>query len=177
MHKKTSLTLVALFVASCAWFKLSLARDVPFVATPVLVVDAMLQTAKVASGDVVYDLGAGDGRIVITAAKKFGARGVGVDIDPELVAKAKQNAEAAGVANRVEFIEGNLFDVDLKDATVVTLYLLQEVNLRLRPKLLSELQPGTRIVSYSFDMGDWAPEKTVQVNERKIYYWVVPKKP
>ena len=176
MHKKTSLTLVALFVASCAWSKLSLARDVPFVATPVLVVDAMLQTAKVASGDVVYDLGAGDGRIVITAAKKFGARGVGVDIDPELVAKARQNAEATGVADRVEFIEGNLFDVDLKDATVVTLYLLQDVNLRLRPKLLSELKPGTRIVSYSFDMGDWAPQKTVQVDERKIYYWVVPKK-
>ncbi|MGH8773374.1 MAG: SAM-dependent methyltransferase [Burkholderiales bacterium] len=174
MLKKISLTLLAAFIAGCAWFKLSLARDVPFVATPVLVVDAMLEMAKVGPDDVVYDLGSGDGRIVITAAKKFGARGVGVDIDRELVARARQNAEAAGVSDRVEFIEGNLFNMDLKDATVVTLYLLQDVNLRLRPKLLRELKPGTRIVSYSFDMGNWEPQKTVQVHERKVYYWVVP---
>ncbi|MGH8727540.1 MAG: SAM-dependent methyltransferase [Burkholderiales bacterium] len=177
MLKKISLIVVVAFVAGCDWFKLSLARDVPFVPTPVLIVDAMLETAEVSPGDVLYDLGSGDGRIVITAAKKFGARGVGVDIDPELVAEARKNAEAAGVSDRVEFVEGNLFEVDLSKATVVTLYLLQDVNIRLRPKLLRELKPGTRIVSYSFDMGDWEPQKTVQVNERKVYYWVVPEKP
>ena len=150
-------------------------RDVPYVPTPQIVVDKMLDIAAVTKDDVVYDLGSGDGRIVITAAKKYGVRGVGVDIDPVRVKEANANAVLAGVADRVKFFEQDLFKTDLKEASVVTLYLLPEVNLRLRPKLWKELKPGTRIVSHAFDMGDWVPEKTVQVEGRTIYYWVVPK--
>ena len=176
LFKKTSLTFFAVLVASCAWFKLSLARDVPYVPTPEPVVEKMLELAQVGPKDVIYDLGSGDGRIVITAAKKYGARGLGVDIDPELVKEARQKAQAAGVSDRVEFREGNLFDMDLSGASVVTLYLLQDINMRLRPKLLRELKPGTRIVSHSFDMGDWEPLKEVEIDGRKIYYWKVPAK-
>lgn len=149
-------------------------KDVPYVPTPQVVVDKMLEVAAVSKDDVVYDLGSGDGRIVITAAKKYGVRGVGVDIDPERVKEANANAVQAGVADRVKFIEQDLFITDLKEASVVTLYLLPEVNLRLRPKLWSELKPGTRVVSHAFDMGDWKPDKTLQVDGRTIYFWVVP---
>lgn len=151
-------------------------KDVPYVPTPQIVVDKMLEVAAVTKGDIVYDLGSGDGRIVITAAKKYGVCGVGVDIDPERVKEANANAVLAGVAKRVKFIEQDLFKTNLKEASVVTLYLLPEVNLRLRPKLWSELKPGTRVVSHAFDMGDWKPEKTLQVEGRTIYYWVIPKK-
>lgn len=150
-------------------------RDVPYVPTPQIVVDKMLEVAAVTKDDVVYDLGSGDGRIVITATKKYGARGVGVDIDPERVKEANANAVQAGVADRVKFIEQDLFTTDLKEASVVTLYLLPEVNLRLRPKLWRELKPGTRVVSHAFDMGDWKPEQTLKVEGRTIYYWVIPK--
>jgi len=129
--------------------------------------------------DVLYDLGCGDGRIVITAAKRFGIRGVGIDIDPDRIAEAQENARQAGVADRVKFIKGDLFDADIKEATVVTLYLLPEVNLRLRPKLLSELKPGTRIVSHNYDMGDWKPERsaklTVDGTEHVVYAWTIAK--
>ena len=150
-------------------------KDVPYVPTPQAVVDKMLEMAAVTKDDVVYDLGSGDGRIVITAAKKYGVRGVGVDIDPQRIKEANANAVQAGVVDLVKFIEQDLFKTDLKEASVVTLYLLPEVNLRLRPKLLSELKPGTRIVSHAFDMGDWKPDQTVQVEGKIIYFWVVPK--
>jgi len=152
--------------------------DVPFVPTPHEVVEEMLRLANVGKNDVVYDLGCGDGRIVIAAAQKFGARAVGVDIDPERIRESNENARQAGVTDRVKFLQQNFFETDLSEATVVTLYLLPEVNLRLRPKLLRELKPGTRIVSHAFDMGDWKPEKVVKVpyddREYTIYYWVVP---
>jgi ribosomal protein L11 methylase PrmA len=150
-------------------------KDVPYVPTPQTVVDKMLEVAAVGKDDVVYDLGSGDGRIVITAAKKYGVRGVGVDIDPERIKEANANAVQAGVADRVKFIEQDLFKTDLTEASVVTLYLLPEVNLRLRPKLWRELKPGTRVVSHAFDMGDWKPDQTLEVEGRTIYYWVVPK--
>lgn len=153
-----------------------MARDVPYVPTPTPVVEKMLELAKVGPNDVIYDLGSGDGRIVITAAKKYGARGIGVDIDPDRVAEAKQNAKTEGVADRVEFREGDLFKMDLSKASVVTLYLLSSINLKLRPKLLEELKPGTRIVSHSFDMGDWKPEHTEKVNGSTVYYWTIPEK-
>jgi tRNA G37 N-methylase Trm5 len=152
------------------------AKDVPYVPTPQTVVDKMLEIAAVTKDDVVYDLGSGDGRIVITAAKKYGVRGVGVDIDPERIREANANAVLAGVADRVKFLEQDLFKTDLKEASVVTLYLLPEVNLRLRPKLWSELKPGTRVVSHAFDMGDWLPEQKVEVEGKTIYFWVIPKK-
>ena len=149
--------------------------DVPYVPTPQTVVDEMLRIAAVTKGDVVYDLGSGDGRIVITAAKKYGVRGVGIDIDPDRIKEANANAVQAGVTDRVKFVEQDLFQTDLKEASVVTLYLLPAINLRLRPKLWQELKPGTRVVSHSFDMGDWKPEKTVQMDGRTIYFWVITK--
>lgn len=149
--------------------------DVPYVPTPQTVVDAMLSLAAVNKDDVLYDLGCGDGRIVISAAKKHGARGVGVDIDPDRIQEANVNAKTAGVSDRVKFIEQDLFQTDFKEASVVTLYLLPDINLKLRPKLLSELKPGTRIVSHAFDMGDWKPDKTETVDgNRTIYFWIVP---
>ncbi|UNU27511.1 class I SAM-dependent methyltransferase [Microcoleus vaginatus] len=151
--------------------------DVVYVPTPVAVVDEMLRLANVQSNDVVYDLGSGDGRIVIAAAKKVGARGIGIDINPERIREANQNAKQAGVTDRVQFRQADLFQTDFSEATVVTLYLLPELNVKLRPKLLSELKPGTRIVSHEFDMGDWKPEQVVKVGERTVYYWVVPETP
>lgn len=147
--------------------------DVPYVPTPDEVVAEMLKLGKVAKGDVVYDLGCGDGRIVIAAAK-MGARGVGVDINPERIRESRENAEKAEVTDRVKFVEADLFEADIKEATVVMLYLLPEVNLRLRPKLLRDLKPRTRIVSHNYDMGDWQPEKTVNVSDHILYYWTVP---
>ncbi len=148
--------------------------DVHFEATPEDVVEAMLKTAGVTKEDVVYDLGCGDGRFVITAAKTFGARGVGVDIDPARIKESNENAQKANVTNRVKFLVGDLFEIDIKEATVVTLYLLNELNLQLRPKLLRELKPGTRIVSHTFDMGDWEPDDIGKVRDRIFYYWIVP---
>jgi precorrin-6B methylase 2 len=152
------------------------AGDVPYVPTPQPVVDAMLKVAKVGKNDVLYDLGSGDGRIVNTAAQKFGTRGVGIDINPERIQEANENAKKAGVTDRVKFVQQDLFTTDFSEATVVTLYLLPEVNAKLRPKILSELKPGTRIVSHAFDMGDWKPEQTLNVDGKTIYYWVVPEK-
>ena len=149
--------------------------DVLYVPTPQAVVEAMLAAAEVTSADVVYDLGSGDGRIVITAARQFGARGVGIDIDPALVAKATANAAAAGVSDRVRFVTGNIFSADISEATVVTLYLLQSLNERLRPKLVRELKPGTRIVSHVFSMGpEWPPLRTLRVGASPVYLWTLP---
>jgi hypothetical protein len=152
------------------------ALDVPYVPTPTAVVEEMLKIAKVGKNDVLYDLGSGDGRIVITAAQKLGTKGVGVDIDPQRIKEANENARQAGVSDRVQFRQQDLFKTDLRSATVVTLYLLPTINLQLRPKLFRELKPGTRIVSHAFDMGDWKPERVVEVGSSTIYYWVVPKK-
>jgi SAM-dependent methyltransferase len=149
-----------------------LAPDVVYVPTPQSVVDAMLELAAVTPNDVVYDLGSGDGRIVITAAKKFGARGVGIEIDPALVKKATENAAADGVSDRVRFVTQDLFKAEISDATVVTLYLLQSINERLRPKLIRELKPGARVVSHVFNMGpEWPPEKEVAVGASRIFLW------
>ena len=149
--------------------------DVIYVPTPQTVVDAMLDVAQVTARDIVYDLGSGDGRIVITAAKKYGARGVGIEIDPALVRQADQRAAAGGVSNRVRFVRQDLFSSNISDATVVTLYLLQSINERLRPKLIRELKPGTRIVSHMFNMGpEWPPDKTLEVNRSRIYLWTIP---
>ena len=154
--------------------------DVPYVPTPESVVAMMLNLAKVNKNDVVYDLGSGDGRIVITAAQKYGARGVGYDIDPERIKEANANAKAAGVTERVRFVQGDLFQADLSEASVVTLYLLPEINLKLRPKLLKELKPGTRIVSHNYGLGDWDPIRTETIDtatgEHVVFYWVVPPK-
>jgi 2-polyprenyl-3-methyl-5-hydroxy-6-metoxy-1,4-benzoquinol methylase len=147
--------------------------DVIFVPTPTEVVDAMLAVAKVGPSDVLYDLGSGDGRIPITAAKRFGTRGVGVDIDPQRIKEANESAKEAGVANKVTFIQGDLFEQDLSHATVISLYLLPALNMKLRPTLL-KLKPGTRIVSHAFDMGDWTPQQTLNIGGRSVYFWTVP---
>lgn len=154
-------------------------KDVPYVPTPQDVVEEMLKLANVTKNDVVYDLGCGDGRLVITAVQKFGAkRGVGVDIDPERIKESNENAKAAKVTDRTTFIVQDLFQTDFKEATVVTLYLLPEINMKLRPKLMSDLKPGTRIVSHAFDMGDWKPEKTVtSTSGRQMFLWRIPAKP
>jgi precorrin-6B methylase 2 len=148
--------------------------DVVFVPTPEDVIDKMLELAKVTPKDVVYDLGCGDGRIVMAAAKK-GARAVGIDIDPQRIKEAKANAAAQKVTDKVRFIEGDLFESNIGEATVVTLYLLPRLNEKLKPKLLKELKPGTRIVSHAFDMGDWKPEQTAKVGGTSVYLWRVPK--
>jgi SAM-dependent methyltransferase len=150
--------------------------EVPYVPTSPELVEQMLKLAGVKSTDTVYDLGCGDGRIVVMAAKEFGARGVGVDINPERIKEATANAQKAGVTGKVKFIENNLFDADIHEATVVTLYLLPDVNMRLRPKLLKDLKPGTRIVSHSFDMGDWKPDKQIDVDGSTLYLWTIPAK-
>ena len=149
--------------------------DVVFVPTPHAVVDAMLKVAKAGKGDVLYDLGSGDGRIPIAAARKYGiARGIGIDIDPQRIKEANANRAKAGVGKRVRFVNADLFETDLSDATVVTLYLLPALNLRLLPKLLKELRPGTRIVSHGFSMGTWQPEKTLLVDGHEVFFWTIP---
>jgi SAM-dependent methyltransferase len=153
------------------------APDVLDQPTPLVAVRAMLDLAKVGPGDVVYDLGSGDGRIVITAARERGARGVGIDIDPVSIWLSTAQAKESGVTGRVEFRHEDLFEARIDDATVVTLYLLPALNVKLRPKLLADLKPGTRIVSYTWDMGDWLPERVVDVNGYKVYLWTVPPKP
>ena len=152
------------------------APDVPYVPTPDQIVQAMLKLADVQKGDVVYDLGCGDGRIVIAAAKLYGTRGVGVDINPDRIRDARINARQTGVEDLVKFVEADLFEADIHEATVVTLYLLPSVNLRLRPKLWRDLKPGTRVVSHAFDMGDWKAEKTDDVDGRPVYFWTIPEK-
>jgi ribosomal protein L11 methylase PrmA len=134
----------------------------------------MLKLAEVGEDDIVYDLGCGDGRIVIAAARDFGARGVGIDIDPQRIAESNENAQKAGVTNRVDFREEDLFEADFHDATVVTLFLWPSVNLKLRPILMKQLRPGTRVVSYFHSMGDWAPEKEITVNRERIFLWTIP---
>jgi ribosomal protein L11 methylase PrmA len=151
--------------------------DVIFVPTPQIVVDEMLKVANVHKGDVLYDLGCGDGRLVVTAAKQYGVRAVGIDINPERIKESEENARQAGVTTWVTFRNEDLFEADIKEATVVTLYLLQSLNLKLRPKLWKELKPGTRIVSHAFDMGEWKPEKELEVDGRRIYFWTVPANP
>ena len=148
--------------------------DVIFVPTPNDVVNKMLEMAAVTAKDVVYDLGCGDGRIVITAAQRYGARGEGIDIDPERIREATANANRAKMTSKVRFIEGDLFAADISEATVVTLYLLTELNLKLRPKLMKDLRPGTRVVSHAFAMGDWKPERTEFVNGSSVYLWRIP---
>jgi predicted RNA methylase len=148
--------------------------DVIFVPTPQEVVDAMLKLAKVTKNDVIYDLGSGDGRIPITAAKTYGARGVGIDIDPQRIKEATENLKTAAVGDRVKFMNQDLFTTDISEATVVTLYLLPSLNLKVLPKLNKELKPGTRIVSHAFDMGSAKPLETLNVNGRTVYFWTIP---
>lgn len=166
---------LALATGACAGLH---GYDAPFVPTPDHVVHAMLRLAAVGKDDVVYDLGSGDGRIVIAAARDFGARGVGIEIDPRLVFQSLRSAERAGVGERVRFIHQDLFETELGPATVVTLYLSRELNARLRPKLLRELRPGTRVVSHEHDMGDWRPAQQARIevdgSERTLYLWVIP---
>lgn len=150
--------------------------EVPFIPTADAVVEGMLKLANVQRNDIVYDLGCGDGRIVIAAAKNYGAHGVGVDIDPERVKESRANARKAGVEDLVRFEEKDLFDADIRSATVVMLYLMPNVNMRLRPKLLRDLKPGTRVVSHSFDMEDWHPDREEVVERRHIFLWTIPSK-
>jgi SAM-dependent methyltransferase len=147
---------------------------VPFVPSEQVTVDAILKLAEVQATDVVYDLGCGDGRVVVTAAKTYGARGVGVDINPERLAEARANAKTAGVDHLVQFEQRELLDCDFRSATVVTMYLLPKMNMQLRPKLLADLAPGTRVVSHAFDMQDWKPERETEVNGDTLYLWTIP---
>ena len=148
--------------------------NTPYVASPPPVVDAMLKLADVTGSDTVYDLGCGDGRIVIAAAQEYGARGVGIDINPARIEEARANARDASVDDRIRFEANDLFDADIHSATVIALYLLPDVNLRLRPRLLRELKPGTRVVSHAFDMGDWKPDKELVVEGEHVYLWTIP---
>lgn len=161
-------------VAGGSGFAQSRIPDVHYEPTPQLIVEELLKMAEVNRNDMVYDLGCGDGRFVITAAKKYGARGVGIDIDPERIKESQQNARVAGVLDKVKFYEGDLFQMDFREATLVTLYLLSDLNLQLRPKLLKDLRPGSRVVSYEFDMYDWQPDKMGRLGRNKYYFWVIP---
>jgi SAM-dependent methyltransferase len=147
--------------------------DVPYVPTDQKTVDAMLNMARVGPGDFVIDLGSGDGRIVISAAK-LGARGFGVDLNPQRIKEANENAEHAKVTDKVKFYNQNLFDTKISEATVLTMYLLPSVNLQLRPRLFTELKPGTRVVSHDFDMGDWQPDNQSDLGRDQIFFWVIP---
>jgi len=176
------LTALCVFLSLAAAQELPVQPEVPYVPTTPQAVQAMLKLANVKKSDIVYDLGCGDGRIVIAAAKTYGAHAVGIDIDPHRIQEARANARQAGVENLVRFEEKDLFQADIHEATVVTLFLLSNVNLRLRPKLLADLKPGTRIVSNTFDMGDWKPDKQVTVEgsddmeylSHTLYLWTVP---
>jgi precorrin-6B methylase 2 len=160
--------------ASAAYAQTFGRLDVPYVPTPPSVVKRMLELAKVGKDDFVIDLGSGDGRIAIAAAKDFGARALGVDLDPQRISEARENAAKAGVTDRVSFRQQNLFETVIKDATVVTMYLLSDVNMKLRPRLLEELRPGTRVVSHAFTMGAWQPDVHESVDGRDVFFWVVP---
>jgi SAM-dependent methyltransferase len=178
------LTVLSVTIAAAQGTEQRHKPDVPYVPTTDAAVQAMLKLADVKKSDNVYDLGCGDGRIVIAAAKNFGAHAVGIDIDPVRIREARENAKKAGVEPIVKFIEQDLFQADFHDATVVTLFLLPQINLKLRPKLLSDLKPGTRVVSNTFDMGDWKPDKELEVGSdtgdddmflsRKLFLWTVP---
>jgi ribosomal protein L11 methylase PrmA len=151
--------------------------DIGYIPTPIEIVEAMLTWVKVSADDVLYDLGSGDGRIAIAAAQQLGTRGVGIDIDPQRIREANENAKKAGVTHCVEFRQQDLFESEFGEASVVFLYLLPHLNLRLRPKLFRQLKPGTRIVSRDFDMGEWKPDQTIQIQsleEAILYYWVIP---
>ncbi|MGE0875719.1 MAG: cyclopropane-fatty-acyl-phospholipid synthase family protein [Burkholderiales bacterium] len=150
--------------------------DVIFVPTPQEVVEDMLRLANVKKGDILYDLGSGDGRIAITAARLYGVKAVGIDIDPARIREANENAKKAGVQKLVQFRQADLFESDFREATVVTLYLLPDLNVKLRPKLWAELKPGARVVSHQFEMGDWKPEKKLESGTRTIYFWTIPPK-
>jgi precorrin-6B methylase 2 len=149
--------------------------DVPYVPTPQDVVNRMLDMAKLSKDDHHIDLGSGDGRIVITAAKR-GARSMGIDLNPVRIGEANENAKKAGVADRVTFVQGNLFEMDISKANVLTMYLLQSVNLQLRPKILSDLRPGSRVVSHAFSMNDWEADEHANVASRNLYLWIIPGK-
>jgi precorrin-6B methylase 2 len=165
---------ILLFAVVIFFSHSSYSQDVPYVPTPYEVVDAMLEMADVKKGDVVYDLGSGDGRIVVTAAKKYGVKAVGVDSNPTRIEESHANAKENGVTDLVEFHQQNLFETDLSEATVVTIYLMSSVNLKLRPKLFEELNPGVRLVSNSFDMDEWEPDASQNVSGRTIYFWRIP---
>lgn len=150
--------------------------DIHYVPTPQPLVERMLELAKVQKDDFVIDLGSGDGRIPITAAVKYGVRALGVDLDPKRIAEARANAEKAGVTDRVKFEQQNLFETDISQAQVLTLYLLQDINRRLRPRILELMKPGSRVVSHAFDMDDWAPDVAEVIEGRRVFMWTVPKK-
>jgi len=179
-HPSKRALLVFSFLALAAAYGLAqeVHLDVPFVPTRYPVVDEMLRMAKVTKHDIVYDLGCGDGRILVTAAQRFGARGVGYDIDPERIKECHENAEKAGVTDKVKFILGDLFQADFHEATVMPMYLLPSVNLKLRPKIFRELKPGSRVVSHDFSMENWTPDAhtTVEDDEmtHEVYLWIVP---
>jgi SAM-dependent methyltransferase len=180
-HKRCALALCLLLAVAGVWVggdAQTRTPDVQYVPTPNNVVAEMLRLTAVTKKDVVYDLGCGDGRLVITAAKRYGARGVGIDIDPQRISESRANARQAGVTDRVQFLQQDLFEADIHEATVVTLYLLPKLNVQLRPKLLRDLRPGTRVVSHDFDMAEWQPDQTVQVKgpsrQHSVYYWVIP---
>ena len=166
--------LLLLCLIACAGLAQAQQPDVIYVPTPQDVVDEMLKLAKVGKGDVLYDLGSGDGRIAVTAAKRYGIRATGIDIDPQRIQEANENARKNGVTNLVQFRLEDLFKANFSEATVVTLYLLPDLNVKLRPRLLAELKPGTRIVSHQFDMGTWPPERKLELNGRTIYLWTIP---
>jgi ribosomal protein L11 methylase PrmA len=167
--KKLTLLLLIGFCTS-VW---AFGQDVVYVPTQQAVVDAMLKLADVKKSDIVYDLGCGDGRLVITAAKTYGTKGKGIDIDPQRIKEANENAQNARVTDKVEFVLGNLFEADVSEASVVTLYLMESLNLKLRPKLLEQLKPGSRVVSNTFSMGDWVPDKVESVEGYTIYLWTI----
>src|SRR4026207_1591451 len=173
---KALIAVSAALIAAAPSFARDQYPDVIYVPTPHEVVDDMLRLANVHKGDVLYDLGSGDGRIAIAAAKKFGIKAVGIDIDPERIREATENARKAGVENLVQFRNEDLFKANFREATVVTLYLLPDLNVKLRPRLWNELKPGARVVSHQFDMADWKPEKQLEVNGRSIYFWTIPAK-
>ncbi len=172
-----NLIVAALFAACGATAAAAREPDVIYLPTPQDLVEDMLRLADVKRGDVLYDLGSGDGRIPVTAARKYGIRAIGIDIDPERIREAHANAKRKGVAKLVTFRQQDLFTADFREATVVTLYLLPDLNLKLRPQLLRQLRPGTRVVSHQFDMGDWKPDKTLESNGRTVYFWVIPARP
>ena len=161
-----------------SWDGLQLAKgvmlDVPYAATPYEMADEMVLLADVRKDDMVYDLGCGDGRLVIAAVKKTGCRGVGIDIDPDRIKESRVNARAAGVEDRIRFVEQNFFKSDVREATVMLIYLFPDVNIKLRGKFLSEMKPGSRLVSHAFDMGDWKPDNSASIRAQRVYYWVIP---
>jgi len=169
LYRRTAVTVLLLFVPLS-----SNGQDVPFLESPEWIVEAMLELAEVTERDVVYDLGSGDGRIVIAAAATYQARGVGIELEPQLVEQSNDNASKIGVADRVRFVEGDIFESDFSEATVVTLYLYPKVNRRLRPLLEKQLAPGTRVVSHKYEIGGWPSTKRIKLGGRDIFLYVVP---